>query len=382
MSTYIVKHPLHSMWPPRSSVVAIILATVLLAAAMVAIGMGFAPYIHVTVDNVRFAMPSGTTIAQLSASGQLRAKPGALLAVDGSVVQRAGGSAAVIVRNGLLVGPDQRLYDGDVVVGTDGTSTVEPIDVTRVPIQFGTDIEGSGPVMRLAQPGSVGVRELRVGRISGKTSAGKVILPASDMIIRRTSPRPTEKLVALTFDDGPWPGQTNRILDILKLEGVHATFFMLGGRVKNAPGLAKRVADEGHLIGNHTLSHSLLTKEKPTEVRRQIVSGAATIRSATGVQPVWFRPPYGAINGDVWKQTRELRLKVALWDVDTRDWSRPGTAKIVTTAEKNAKPGSIILMHDGGTDRRQTIAALPTIIRDLKARGYVFVTMEELDVAR
>jgi len=268
-----------------------------------------------------------------------------------------------------------------VVMGTDGTNTVEPADVTKEPIQFDTRIEGSGTVMRLVQPGSVGVRELQTGRISGKTGEGKVLLPASDMIIMRTSPRPSEKLIALTFDDGPWPGQTNRILDILKDEGVHATFFMQGGRVKKSPGLAKRVADEGHLIGNHTLSHKRLTKEKPKEVRRQIVDGAKTIRSATGVQPVWFRPPYGAIDGDVWKQTRELRVKVALWDIDTRDWSRPGTSKIIRTAEKNARPGSIILMHDGGDDRRQTIAALPKIIRDLKARGFVFVTLEELDVA-
>lgn len=382
MSTYIVKHPSHLTWPPHSAVWSMMLAALLLAAALVGVGMGFAPDINVTVDGVRFTVPSGTNVAELAEKGQLRAKPGALLAVDGSVIQPAGGQPATVSRNGVLVGSDQRLFDGDVVVGTDGTDTVEPTDATKEPIQFETRIEGTGPVMRLAQPGSVGVREVQTGRVSGKVSDGKVLLPASDMVIRRTSPRPSEKLIALTFDDGPWPGQTNKILDILKHEGVHATFFMQGGRVKKSPGLAKRVADEGHLIGNHTLSHKLLTKEKPKEVRRQIVGGAKVIRSASGVQPVWFRPPYGAINSDVWKQTRKLRLKVALWDVDTRDWSRPGTKKIIRTAEKNAKSGSIILMHDGGVDRRQTIAALPKIIRDLKAKGYVFVTLEELDSAR
>jgi len=382
VSTYIVKHPSHSMWPPRTAVTAMIVAAVLLASALVAVGMGFAPDIHVTVDGVRFSVPAGTNVARLTESGQLRAKPGALLAVDGSVVRPTGGPDATIVRNGVVVGPDQRLYDGDVVVGIDGTDTVEPLDITKEPIQYETRIEGTGPVMRLAQPGSVGVREKQIGRVSGKTDEGRILLPASDMIIRRTSPRPSEKLIALTFDDGPWPGQTDRILDILQHEGVHATFFMQGGRVKKSPGLARRVAEEGHLVGNHTLSHKLLTAQKPKEVRRQIVGGAKVIRSATGVRPVWFRPPYGAINGDVWKQTRELRLKVALWDIDTRDWSRPGTGKIIRVAEKNAKPGAIILMHDGGSDRRQTVAALPKIIRDLKAKGYVFVTLEELDSAR
>ncbi len=358
------------------------LAAALLAAALVALGMGFAPHIHVTVDGERFSVPSGTNVAQLSESGQLRATAGALLAVDGSVIRDAGGQAAIVMRNGVLVGPDQRLYDGDVIVGTNGTDTVEPVEVTKEPIQFETRIEGSGPVMRLSQPGSVGVREIQTGRVSGKIDGGRVLLPASDMVVRRTSPHPSEKLVALTFDDGPWPGQTDRILDILKHEGVHATFFMQGGSVKRAPALAKRVAEEGHLIGNHTLSHKLLTAEQPKEVRRQIVGGAKTIRSATGVRPVWFRPPYGAIDGDVWKQTRKLRLKVALWDVDTRDWSRPGAKRIINTAKRDARSGSIILMHDGGDDRRQTVAALPKIIRDLKAKGYVFVTLEELDSAR
>lgn len=382
MSTYRVKHPSRATWPPHVAVWPMIVAGVLLAVALVAVGMGLTPSSHVIVDGVRFSVPSGVTVAQLSHSGQLRARPGALLAVDGSVLQSAGGRPATVIRNGVPVGLDQRLYDGDVVVGTNGTDTVEPVTSTKEPIQFETRIEGSGPVMRLVQPGSVGVRELRTGSVSGKVAPGKVLLPASGMVIRRTSPRPSEKLVALTFDDGPWPGHTDRILDILEHEGVHATFFMQGGRVKKAPGLAKRVAEEGHLVGNHTLSHRLLTTETPKEIRRQIVGGAKTIRSATGVQPVWFRPPYGAINADVWKQTRELRLKVALWDVDTRDWSRPGTKKIIRTAEKNVRPGSIILMHDGGDDRRQTIAALPKIIRDLKAKGYVFVTLEELDSAR
>jgi len=382
VSMYTVKHPSHATWPPHPAVWSMMLAAVLLAAAVVAVGMGFAPDIHVTVDGVRFSVLSGTDVAQLSESGQLRAEEGALLAVDGTVIQSAGGQPATVIRNGVAVGPDQRLYDGDVVVGTDGTDTVEPMVASKEPIQFETKFEGTGSVMRLAQPGSVGVREIQTGRVSGKVASGKVLLPASDMIIMRTSPRPSEKLIALTFDDGPWPGQTDRILDILKREGIHATFFMQGVRVKSSPGLAKRVADEGHLIGNHTLSHKRLTKEKPIEVRRQIVGGAQTIRSATGVRPVWFRPPYGSINANVWKQTRALRLKVALWDVDTRDWSRPGMRKIITTAEKNARPGAIILMHDGGDDRRQTIAALPTIIRDLKAQGYAFVTLEELDSAR
>jgi len=373
---YVVKEQKTSTWPPLYAI-----ATLLVAAAVLAIGMGFAPEVVLTVDGVSASLPVGSTVADVQERKLVAAKPGALLGVDNSVLQVAGGDDVRILRNGFDVTPDQRLYAGDVIVSVNGTDRVEPVVVTKEPIQYETRIEGKGPVMRLAQPGSVGVREVSKGRISGITTGGRVVLPASDMIVRRTSPAPTEKLIALTFDDGPWPGQTDKILNVLKQEGVRATFFMQGGRVKNAPSLAKRVADEGHLVGNHTLGHKLLPKQTPAETNRQIVAGAQAIRSATGVRPVWFRPPYGAINARVWQQTRSLNLKVALWTIDTRDWSRPGTAKIVSTAERGARSGSIILMHDGGVNRSQTIAALPTIIRDLKAKGFVFVTLEELDAA-
>jgi peptidoglycan/xylan/chitin deacetylase (PgdA/CDA1 family) len=94
--------------------------------------------------------------------------------------------------------------------------------------------------------------------------------------------------------------------------------------------------------------------------------------------PTWFRPPYGAVNGAVWKQVRLSHLRVALWDIDTHDWSRPGVNHIVNTVKKHARSGAIILMHDGGVNRQQTIQALPKIIRELKERGYVFVTLQEL----
>lgn len=377
MTMFVVKDPAHTVWPPLYA-----FAATLLAAAVLAVGLGYSPEIDVTVDGTRMSVPVGSSVAEVQRESLVKAQPGSLRSVNGTVIQVVGGNPISVTRNGAAVGREQRLYDGDEIRSFNGSDRVEPIVVTQEPIQFETRIEGKGPVMRLAQPGSVGVREIKKGSVSGIKVEGRVVLPATDMVVKRTNPAPSEKLIALTFDDGPWPGQTDKILDILRQEGVHATFFMQGGRVKNAPALARRVADEGHLIGNHTLGHKQLTIQDPAEVTRQIVVGAQTIRSAAGVRPVWFRPPYGAINASVWEQTRDLRLKVALWTIDTRDWSRPGTKNIIATAEKGARAGSIILMHDGGVDRRQTIAALPTVIRDLKAKGFVFVTLEELDSAR
>lgn len=376
MSTYLVKKPSRHSWPALYW-----LAAVLLAAAVLAVGLGFTPKEVITIDGVAVTVPAGSTVGELVESGLVAARPGALLALDGSRLAPEGGYPARIRRNGASVLAGQRVYPDDVITSSHGVDRTEPSLTVREPIQFETRIEGKGPVMRLAQPGSVGVREVSKGRISGVRAAEKTVLPAIDMVVNRTAPRPAEKLIALTFDDGPWPGQTEKVLDILKREGVHATFFMQGGRVKNAPALAKRVAAEGNLVGNHTLGHKQLTIQTPAEANRQIVAGAATIRAATGVQPTWFRPPYGAIDGDVWKQTRALKLKVALWDIDTEDWRRPGVESIVDNVHRNARAGSIVLMHDGGTNRRQTIAALPKIIRDLKSRGFVFVTLEELDAA-
>jgi peptidoglycan/xylan/chitin deacetylase (PgdA/CDA1 family) len=105
------------------------------------------------------------------------------------------------------------------------------------------------------------------------------------------------------------------------------------------------------------------------------------IQKATGVKTTWFLPPYGAINQRVWAETRAFKLRVALWDVDTLDWTRPGVNKIVKTVNKQVRPGDIILMHDGGGDRSQTIKALPKVIQNLKKRGYTFVTLQELATA-
>ena len=376
MSTFVVKSPHRHSWPA-----AYWLAAVLLAAAVLAVGLGFTPEEDLTVDGTEVSVPVGSTVGDLADSGFISAKPGALLAIDGSTLKARGGRGVLIRRNDEPVMAEQRVYAGDVITSVDGADRVEETVLVREPLQFLTRVEGTGPVMRLAQPGSVGVLEVGKGVVSGIRSRERVVLPASDMVVRRTAPHPSEKLVALTFDDGPWPGQTEKILEILRREGVHATFFMQGGQVKRAPGLAKRVVAEGNLAGNHTLGHKLLTKQTPAEVNRQIAAGSSTIRSATGARPIWFRPPYGAIDGDVWKQTRALKLKVALWDIDTEDWRRPGVSSIVANVHENARAGSIILMHDGGTDRRQTIAALPLVIRDLKSRGFVFVTLEELDAA-
>ncbi len=144
---------------------------------------------------------------------------------------------------------------------------------------------GSGAVAKVVETGTAGVAEVTRGQVSRIKLSTKVIKPGKPMVVLRSRPTAGDKLVALTFDDGPVAGQTDKILDVLAQKQVKATFFMLGGRVKAQPALARRVKDEGHLVGNHSLGHKNLPKEKPAEIRRQIAGGASAIREGDRRRP-------------------------------------------------------------------------------------------------
>jgi len=358
------------------------LVGVFVFAAAVAVAWSMDQPIAVHVDGRTMQLRPGTTIAELQADNVLASRAGRLLSVKGSALTTEGGDPPHVTRNGRPVGPDQPVFEGDIVLSTPGVDRVEATTTVRATVSYHTREVGAGPVMTMTTPGRDGVTERVVGAVSKEVVSEQVLATEQDMVITRRRPTPKDKLIALTFDDGPWPGHTERILDILKKAKIHATFFMLGVRVKAAPALARRVVAEGNAVGDHTLGHRQLTKEKPKEIRHQITGGADAIEEATGVRPVWFRPPYGSINAAVWKASRKLKMHVVLWDIDTRDWSSPGVGKIVATANKHARKGAIILMHDGGVKREQTIAALPKIIETLQKRGFIFVTLPELAAAK
>ncbi len=363
----------------RTTTFVLSIVSLCLLALFLALAFNLKQPISLTVDGVKMKVRAGTTVAELQSSGAISSHAGRVLSIKGAILGDAEGEPVLIERNGRSAASNEIVFDGDVLMSSSGADSTEATVAVREPIPMQTRIQGTGPVMQLASPGSVGVREAVLGAVSRDVVSSRTVTPEQPMVVLRVRPSPTDKLIALTFDDGPWPGHTEKILQILKAEKVHATFFMVGIRVKLSPGLARLVVADGNLVGNHTLSHRELTKNSAKEVKHQIMGGADAIFRATGVRPIWFRPPYGSINGGVWKETRQLHLRVAMWDIDTRDWSRPGVKHIVTVAEKHASKGAIILMHDGGgSDRTQTIAALPTVIRDLKKRGFVFVTLQEL----
>jgi peptidoglycan-N-acetylglucosamine deacetylase len=338
--------------------------------------------IHVTVDGNPRTVAPRATLLDLRERNLLRSERGSLLSVKGKVINADGGAAATVTLNGEPAAGSERLHDGDVVVSRNGADTTESRASSRESLPIEVVQEGTGPVVKLRRLGTPGVVIVTRGRISGVETSRSVVSTGDEMVVVRRPAAPGDKLVALTFDDGPWPGQTEKILAVLKKQSIHATFFMLGGRARQSPELARRVVAEGHVVGSHSLSHKELTKLGPAGIRKEISGGVSGVAAATGVRPVWFRPPYGAVNGAVRKQARVMKVKVALWDIDTLDWTRPGTHMLYRNAVRSTRPGQIVLMHDGGADRSQTIKALPIIIEDLRSKGFTFVTLDELAAAK
>ena len=189
------------------------------------------------------------------------------------------------------------------------------------------------------------------------------------------------KAIALTFDDGP-SESTPRLLDVLEEHNVRATFFMCGQNVLRCPDIARAVAARGHELGNHTLSHPRLDFKTPGFIRAQIEDAQRAIRTATGVEPRWFRAPYGVRWFGVGAAQRALDLRGAMWTVIGSDWRLPAQA-IVERVERRVENGAIICLHDGralrpAPDISSTIAAVETLLPRLRNQGYEFATLSEL----
>ncbi|MFJ8039889.1 polysaccharide deacetylase family protein [Kitasatospora sp. NPDC096147] len=188
-----------------------------------------------------------------------------------------------------------------------------------------------------------------------------------------------EPTVALTFDDGPHPEHTPQVLEVLARHGIRAAFFCIGLHATAHPGLVRRIVAEGHLLGNHTWSHAYLPDLGPLGLRHQLGSTGEALAEASGAGlPTLMRPPYGGRSAALMELVAEAGLTTVLWDVETNDWARPGAEVIAGRVLRRVRPGSVVLMHDGGGDRSQTVAALPLMIAGLRRRGYRFVTPDEL----
>lgn len=250
------------------------------------------------------------------------------------------------------------------------------------------------PLMKIATPFAVGAAVLVAAcaqdSTSGTPAAGALRQGPSISVSAAgpVAPRPprspssynsvntSRPVLALTFDDGPHPELTPKLLDILRAEGVRATFYVIGRNVQTYPEIARRIVSEGHEIANHTWSHPALPSVGAARLGKEITSTSEIIQRVTGRRPTNMRPPYGAINERVRQSMyKDHGLDVIMWSVDPLDWKRPGASVVRQRLVDGATPGGILLAHD---IHPGTIEAMPGTIRDLKAKGYGFATVSQL----
>ena len=195
----------------------------------------------------------------------------------------------------------------------------------------------------------------------------------------------SQKLVAITFDDGPSPVWTPKILDALQKAGVKATFFMIGEHVLKYPEIAQRVIKEGHEIGNHSFDHHVLIYYTMDELEKEINSGEEAIRKVTGVTTLYFRPPKAWLTAAEKKKLKEMGYEVILWSLNSKDWVTFDDKYIIRYLVRHVRPGDIILFHDSGGvfnteggSRHETVLTIGKLVEKLEDRGYKFVTISQL----
>ena len=187
-----------------------------------------------------------------------------------------------------------------------------------------------------------------------------------------------ERVVALTFDDGPHPVVTEKILSLLESYDARATFFVIGQNAVYYPDVLRMISDKGHEIANHTYYHGALFRESKDEVKEEIEKAEDIILSVCQKKTTLFRPPEGCVSENVLSAAGELGYDVILWGIDTNDWAHTSKEEIVNNIKKNVKPGSIILFHDYISGEAHTVEALGEILPYLSKLGYSFKTISEI----
>lgn len=325
----------------------------------------------------------GSSIDQLIEAQELDLKPGDLLAVDDSVLEKDAGDPFSVTLNGEKLAGDAmhttELEGGEELVIEDGADVYEEYDAEVTEIQPTVTLEGSGAVQYVKTWGIPGRSEVWTGRQSGITAEPRVTQEVQNCEVVQQSVTPDDKgkYVALTFDESP-SGYTEQILDVLEEKGVKATFFLLGDATEERVTAAKAITDAGCQVGSAGYSNQDLTKLDEKDLRDELTKGFSSVESATGSDTALFRAPLGAFGVDEWAESMDLVSSNVLWNVDSGDWLLPGADKIVSTVVGSAQNGNIILLTDNDATAEQTLEALPGIIDGLQEKGFKLVTVSEL----
>lgn len=372
-----------------SLIIGIVIVIALLALAWF---LFFPKSFDVTVNGQRTTVSFLTTLQDLVNDGYASPRSGDLIAVDGSVITEGGGETLhAVINDDETADPNARLSKDAIITISDGHDVEEEYEETLERVPFGQSEQEMtaasyylGAVHVLSE-GSVGSRAVRTGKISGITTSTIVEEPIDAGFLAYTPDVGDDQVIALTFDDGPWPETTKQILAILKENGAHATFFTVGEQCANNASVMKEIVASGNQIATHSYDHANgsgrgvdMTLMSPSEQIKEIEDGFKAIEEVLG-QPVTriMRAPGGNYYGTLVTNLAPYVNAEIGWDVDSRDWTKPGVDAIVNQL-LTVEPGQIVLMHDGGGDRSQTVEALRKALPILKSRGFEFVTIDEL----
>ncbi len=376
------------------------IAAILVVLVLAGLGVGgFFLYTHlpvsVSVNGQQRTVFKNSTVDTLFQSEKPQVKPGDYVAVTGQVLKDDGGDPYGATVNGTQLTYEQAkshvLVGNESIAFTDGANVMEPHTSEVVDEQpkleyrvaDGTAQKGDhvqqGVVQYVLQWGKAGKREVLHGQETGETANGTSDQPAQNCVImaQNIHPDDNQKLVALTFDDGP-TYFTEPYLSILSEKNVKASFCVIGEQLADGGPVVAQAAGAGHQILSHSWDHQQFTALDAEGVQAQLGDTADALKEVLGTDVRYVRPPYGDIDEETWLKTGGLMSVSLYWTHDSLDWERPGTDAIVQNCTIGMAPGSVILMHDGGGDRNQDLEALPRIIDAWKDAGYTFVTVEEL----
>lgn len=363
-----------------------------LVIALGANAVGIISPIKCTINGTEFKVGGEKNLTQAYAAlreSGVAVTPGNLLSVTDQVIGIEGGTPWTATVNGQQIDDaDYKLKRDDVVEFSNGVDVMEEytlVDGSEKEIPYTVTMSGTGPIHWYDGAGKNGREAEIVGSVSG-IKAKKELESAQNVVCYCYTPDVgDDKVIALTLDDGPWDNSTQQILDILKENGAKATFFTVGTCVEQRSELVKQAAENGNQIATHSYDHAegkgqgvnlgYMTKEQQVE---EVTKGFAVIDNVLGYEVSRIlRTPGGNFSKETAQYLQPYITAEINWDLDTEDWTTPGASKISKVLEA-AKPGDIILAHDGGGDRSETVAALKESIPKLIAQGYTFITIDEM----
>ena len=373
----------------RGSLIAVAVVVVLAIVGIFAFNnwMGSKP-VEVTLNGDQVTISGAErSVGGLLDNNVVSVTPGNYVAVDGSTIRQGEGTRCTAKVNGNDTDDmGMHLNGGDKIEISNGTDITEPYtDSEPQTLPHKTELKGVGAVHLYSNNAQDGEQVTRTGKESGIAATVTTKEPIDNIVQYYNVNSNGDKVIALTFDDGPWDKQTDEILDILEQNDAKATFFTVGQCISGHEKELQRAASMGCEIGTHTWDHAegsgegvSLIKMSTDERKQEVQKGLEAIKNATGQEAsTIFRCPGGNFDTSVATDLEGIVTAEIGWNVDTTDWKKPG-ADVIAQRIQSAGPGNIILMHDGGGDRSQTIEGLRQALPKLKEQGYSFITVQEL----